>query len=220
MKRQKSMQQEEMATQLSLFESQEREAASSLLEALERLEAQNSTPQESHEEFERRRVREMAEKVGWPAVKEGPVRRWPGVEIAEGEPAWRTFFAEADSDTIGVVGIGLHRQLNPLTYGCIDEATGLCCYPVEVMSQVEERERRRMIQLAEVLGWPLVTWWVGKTKESIGPGEAIWQNYFVSGAFGRIIDAVEALERKLRGEPEQGKRAVRYWASDDEEDEF
>ena len=49
---------------------------------------------ESQEEYERRRVVEMAEKVHWRAMsRTESLRCWPGVEIQEGEQAWRAFRA-------------------------------------------------------------------------------------------------------------------------------
>ncbi len=110
----------------------------------------------------------------------------------------------------------LHNRLNPLTAKSINAETGLHCHPVEVISQVEERLRRHMIQLALVLGWPRVSYWAAGKVEMIGPGEEVWRKYGVYGCAGRVADAVGALERSLRGEPE---RTARQPCHDEEGDE-
>lgn len=216
----RSIQQAEPVTQLSLFESQETSAASldALREAFQCLEAETDTRKEPKEVYERRRTVEMAEKLGWPTIQLEPLRCWPGVTIPEGAEGWHDFLAqETSGGTIGLVMIALHKQLDPLTHDLIDATTGLHRRPVEVISQVEERLRTRMIQLAEVLGWPLISYWAAHTQETVGSGKAIWQKYFVYGSCGHIADTVGALERRLRGEPEQAKQAAFQQPYDDEE---
>jgi hypothetical protein len=219
MKRHHTIQQQmEPVTQLSLFESQDTVTASSeaFLEAFQQLESESSANGEAKEAYECRRMTEMAEKLGWPPLSLGAVGRWPGVKIGEGETVWRTFQEEASDGTIGLVMLALHRQLNPLIHGCIDEKTGLHHHPVEVINQVEERLRKRMIQLAEALSWPRVSYWAASKVEVIGPGEEVWRKYFVYGCSGRVADAVGALERRLRGEPD--KLTSRSQPYEDEED--
>jgi len=174
---------------------------------------------ESKEAYEHRRVAEMAEKLQWRGMSRAePVRCWPGVEIAEGEASWRAFLMTATSGTIGLVLLALHSLLDPLTPDSIDESTGLRRRPVEVISQVEERSRARMVQLAELLDWPRVSYWAANRTQVIGPEEARWRKCFVYGCSGLIADAVGALERRWRGEPEKVKQASYQQSSDDEEE--
>lgn len=99
----------------------------------------------------------------------------------------------------------------------IDESTGLHRYPVEVLSQVEERYRARMLTLAELLEWPRTSYWAANRTQVIGPGEAEWRKYVEYGCSGLVADAVGALERRLRGDPDRVKKASRQ-RDEDEED--
>ena len=172
---------------------------------------------EPQEAYERRRCVEMAEKLCWPGVSIEPVRRWPGVTISEGMEAWRDFLGQASSGTIGLLMLALHKRLDPLTHGSIDEKTGLHRSPVEVISQVEERYRARMMKLAETLAWPHISYWSANNIRVLGPGEAAWLKCLEYGSSALVAEAVAALERRLRGEPE---KTSRQWSYHDEEDEI
>jgi hypothetical protein len=204
--------QQETVIQLSLFGGQGNDLTSSPPVVLE-----IPVSTESKEAYERRRVAEMAEKLGWRSMsKEEPLRCWPSIEIAEGERAWRAFLERAASGTIGFVLLSLHSLLNPCYFGEIDESTGLHQYTVEVISRVEERYRARMIQLAGLLEWPRIAYWAANKTQVIGPGEIVWRKYFEYGCAGLVADVVGALERRARGEPDQVRRASRQLS--DEED--
>ncbi|HZR41700.1 MAG TPA: hypothetical protein VFB12_16385 [Ktedonobacteraceae bacterium] len=210
MKRHSNVQQSGALVQLSLFESHDSDGALSppLEEVLKSLETNVCV--ESKDAYERRRCVEMAEKLYWPAMSIGPVGRWPGVTIPEGEATWRDCLGQASSGTRGLVLLALHDRLDPLTRESINEETGLHSRPMEIISQVEERLRRHMIQLALALGWPRVSYWAAGKVEVIGPGEEVWRKYAVYGCAGRVADAVGALERRLRGEPERTARQPCY----------
>jgi hypothetical protein len=169
---------------------------------------------ESMEDYERRRTAEMAEKLGWPPLHIGPVHRWPGVTIAEGADAWRTFLESERG--IGVVMITLHKQLNPFIPGCIDGKTGLHDRPVEVINRAEKQHRTYMQDLAEALDWPRIAYWSANHQRIIGPGCDVWQKYSTYGCCGTVADVTEALERRMRGEPESRQRHKREEYDDDE----
>jgi hypothetical protein len=173
--------------------------------------SETSRSAKSQEAYERRRVAEMAERLCWRGITLEP--GWPDVEIAESEPSWRAFLAEASSGTIGLVMLALHKILDPCFFGKIDESTGLQKRPVEVISQVEETCRARMIQLAEILGWPRISY----SAAHIGPGEREWRQYFAYGSSGVIADAVGALERNVQGEPEKRRNILEEIGSEDDE---
>jgi hypothetical protein len=172
---------------------------------------------ESMEDYERRRTTEMAGKLGWPPLHIGPVHRWPGVTIAEGANTWRTFLESEEG--IGVVMITLHKQLNPLFPGCIDGKTGLYYRPIEVINRAEERHRASMLDLAEALDWPRIAYWSANHQRVIGPGRDVWHKYSIYGCCGTVADVTEALERRMRGEPESRKQRKReeYEEYDDDE---
>ncbi len=170
---------------------------------------------ESMEDYERRRTAEMAEELGWPPIHIGPVHRWPGVTIPEGEDAWRTFLESGRG--IGVVMITLHKQLNPLFPGSIDAKTGLYYRPIEVTNRAEERHRAYLLDLAEALDWPRVAYWSANHQRVIGPGRDVWQKYSTYGCCGTVAEVTEALERRMRGEPESRKlRRYEEYNDDDE----
>jgi hypothetical protein len=202
-------------TQLSLFESHD--LVSSPPEAIP-LALEISVSTEPKEAYERRRVTEMAEKLCWQGITLEPVRSWPGVEIADGETAWRAFLAKATSGTIGLVLLALHALLDPCSSESIDEVRGLQRHPVEVISQVEARSRARMLALAKHLGWPRIAFWDADRTVVIGPGEAAWQHYFAYGCWGCVIGAVTALERRARGEPDKVERTSPQQSYNDDED--
>lgn len=172
---------------------------------------------ESKEAYERRRVVEMAKKLGWCHFVIAPWKNWRGVEISEGEIAWHAFLGEASSVAITWVMIDLQKMLNPLTRESIDEKTGLWKYPVEVTSRVDERDRTRMIRLAEALEWPHISYWEANETRVVGPGKEAWNKYASYGCLGTITDLVSALERRLRGEPDKVKSNKKQRS--DEEDE-
>jgi hypothetical protein len=176
---------------------------------------------ESQEEYERRRVVEMAEKVHWRSMsRTEPLRCWPGVEIKEGEQEWRAFLEEAASGTVGLMVLALQSLLDPFYFGSINEATGLHQHPVEVISRIEERNRARMMQLAGLLGWPHISYWDANRTLVFGPGEEAWRKYFASGSFASITCAITALERRMRGEPdksEKTKQTLRQQWHDEED---
>jgi hypothetical protein len=217
MKRQQNIQQPGRAIQLPLFEGHDPAPTFPLPETMP-LTLEMSVSTESKEAYERRRVAEMAGKLKWPAMSLNPCGHWPGVQIAMGETVWHTTLTTATDSTIGLLAIELRKRLNPLTHESIDEKTGLCQYPVETLSLVEERLRARMIQLAKLLEWPSVSFWSPPIVLTIGPGEDIWQTYFVYGCFGTIVEAVEALERRLRGEPDKAQRTSLHQSCDEDED--
>lgn len=174
-------------------------------------------PKESKEVYERRRTTEMAEKLGWPPLHIGPVHRWPGVTIAEGVDAWRTFFMEASEGTIGIVMITIHKQLNPLFLGSIDGKTGLYYRFIEVISQSEERHRAYMLDLAEALDWPRIAYWSAPHQRVIGPGRDVWHKYSAYGCCGTVAEVTGVLERRMRGDPESRKpRHYEEYNDDDE----
>jgi hypothetical protein len=218
MKLRNTIQQMEAAIQLPLFEGQDNDLASSSPIVLQDLIPEIPVSTESKEAYERRRVTEMAEKLGWRSMsREEPLRCWPVISIPEGEIAWRAFLERAASGTIGLMLLALHSLLNPCYLGEINESTGLHQHPVEVISRVEERCRSRMIQLAEFLGWPRISYWAANRTQVIGPGETEWRKYFVYGCAGLVADAVGALERRVRGEPDQVRRASRQSYNDEED---
>jgi hypothetical protein len=203
--------QAEVVTQLALFESHDPAPASAVPP-----ETEVST--ESKEAYELRRTWEMAEKLHWPALHLEPVRNWPGVTIPEGKAAWSNVLDCASSGTVGLIMLALHKHLAPLTPDSIDEQTGLFRHRVEVISRVEERYRARMMQLAELLEWPHISYWSANRTQVLGPGETAWHAYGEYGSAGLVADAVGALERRLRGEPDRVKQAPRLQVSEDEED--
>jgi hypothetical protein len=170
---------------------------------------------ESMEDYDRRRTTEMAEKLGWPPLHIGPVHSWPGVTIPEGEDAWQTFLASERG--IGVVMITLHKQLNPFFPGCIDGKTGLHDRPVEVINRAEERHRAYLLDLAEALDWPRISYWSAPHQRVIGPGR---KNTLRMGCCGTVADVTEALERRMRGEPENRKRRRYEEYNDDDEERW
>lgn len=170
---------------------------------------------ESVEDYERRRTAEMAEKLGWPPIHIGPVHRSPGVTIPQGASTWRTFLESEEG--IGVVMITLHKQLNPLFSGCIDGKTGLYYRPIEVINRAEERHRRYMLDLAEALDWPRISYWWANHQMVIGPERDEWQKYYTYGCCGTVADVTGALERRMRGGPENRKhRRFEEYNDDDE----
>jgi hypothetical protein len=202
-------------TQLSLFDGLGNAMASSppIQEVLYGL-LSSIDVESSLEAWEWRRCAELAAKLNWPALSLEPMKCWPGVEIPAHEAAWRAFLEETQSG-LGLVEIALRKILHPCPFGCIDEKAGLHRLPVEPLSPNEERNRMLMIRLAEWLHWPHVSWWDANQVAAIGPGEAVWRKYQVYGAYGHIIGAVTALERRLRGEPDQVSHRRLY---DEEED--
>lgn len=99
---------------------------------------------------------------------------------------------------------------------CIDEKTGLHSHPVLVDSQVERRLRNRMMELAETLNWPRISYWAANCTQVVGPGRATWHKYCIYGACGLIADVTGALERRMRGEPESRKHRQYEEYSEDE----
>jgi hypothetical protein len=151
---------------------------------------------ESKDAYERRRVAEMAEKLGWPVVRVEPFNRFPGIAIEAGKPAWSVPLKDATDSTIGPLLLPLRRQLNPLTLESIDEKTGLHDRPVEVISRVEERHRGYMMELAEALDWPRISYWSANRTQVVGPGRSTWQKYYTHGCCGLVADVTGALERE------------------------
>jgi hypothetical protein len=200
-------------TQLSLFDGQGFDMASSpsIQEVLEGLETSIDV-ESSMEAWEWRRCAELAASLNWPALSLEPMKCWPGVEIPGNAPAWRAFLVETKNG-LGLVEITLRKILHPCPFGCIDEKAGLHRLPVEPSSPSEEWKRMLMIRLAEFLHWPRVSWWDANQVATIGPGEEVWRKYQIYGAYGHVIGAVTALERRLRGEPDQ---VSRRWSYDEE----
>ncbi len=170
---------------------------------------------ESKEAYELRRTVEMAAKLHWPALQIEPVRRWPGVTIAEGESAWREFFVREDTGAIGIVMMAIHKRLNPLELEYFGP-DGLYRFPVEDISRIDMRCRARLLQLAEFLNWPQLSYWDANHVQTVGPGEAIWRKYHEYGCDGTVADLVRALERRAHGEPDRVQKRQQLY--DEEED--
>lgn len=168
---------------------------------------------ESKEDYERRRTREMAEKLSWPALHIDGIGKWAGVTIESGESAWRAFFAQHRSDT-GIVMLHLHKVLNPLALEYFGK-DGLYRFPVEMVSRIDERCRARLLQLAEFLQWPQISYWDANHVQTVGPGEAIWRKYHEYGCDSTVADLVRALERRARGEPDQIQKRQQLYEEED-----
>lgn len=174
---------------------------------------QAPTIQESKEAYERRRCSEMAEKLSWPALHIDGIGKWTGVTIESGESAWRAFFALCRSDT-GIVMLHLHKQLNPLKLEYFGP-DGLYRFPVEMVSRIDERSRARLLQLAEFLQWPQISYWDANHVQAIGPGEDVWRKYHEYGCDGTVADLVRALERRACGEIDQIQKRQQLYEEED-----
>lgn len=170
---------------------------------------------ESVDAFKLRRTAEMAEKLGWPALVIKPIRQWPGLAIPHGEEAWHELLDHTPRE-IGLIMLALYGQLEG---NSINGDTGLYHKPVESLSQIEERCRSKLIQIAQYLEWPRISCWIAGTAQVFGPGENVWRKYAVYGGFGLVSDAVGALERRLRGEPDRVQKTAHKQMDDDDEDE-
>jgi hypothetical protein len=159
----------------------------------------------------------MAAKLQWRGLVLEGIRHWPGVVIGDGEQAWRDFLDSATSNVIGLALLALCELLNPLYPGCIDEATGLWSVPVESSSRIEERNCTRMMQLAELLEWPCISYWDVNRTLVFGPGQDMWQKYNTYGSFASVSTAITALERRIRGEADKTKLNAKQSYDDDEE---
>jgi hypothetical protein len=105
-------------------------------------------------------------------------------------------------------------SLTCIAAGCIKN--GLHSHPLIVDHPVDIRWRNQMLELAEALGWPRISYWSANEGHHLGPGRRTWHKYYTHGSDGFVADTVGALDRRQRGEPDRLQKRQQRNEEDEE----